>query len=401
LHRKNNKNIDCKELYLIIQLLKYQINKDTALNKQIGSLVADSSINFDEFLRLTKFHKVYTHIYEVAKELDCFPNEVIKKLRVLNVDNARKSLTQTYELKKLNKLFAEKNINFTVLKGQLLSVLLYKNTTQRSSKDIDILIEEDDIEKTVSIFEKDYTNLVPTDLPLKFIKPYTNHFSYKNKETNVIIEVHWKLFNNEYLALGFTESAKHSIVQTNISQVDFNRFSFNYKMLYCLMHGAIHQWFRLFWIRDMAQFCNNDEFNIVDILELAERFRVTRSVVSSLLLCNELFGVPEINEEMKLRLLNDRKIGTLLSLNLKAINGSKIHAGNCSFIERIQNKYKQLINSLLLQKGWKYKIAAFKKHFVSSNDIERFPLPERLFFLYIFLHPIFATVRWYRLRYKQ
>ncbi|MCP4177327.1 MAG: nucleotidyltransferase family protein [bacterium] len=383
---ENNKFNDNKELFLIILLLRYQMYKDTDLKKQIESLASDNSINFDEFIKLTEFHKVYTHIYEVVKKLDCFPSETIKKLRNLNLNSARKSLAQTSELKKLNKLLTtDNNISFTVLKGQPLSVLLYANTTQRSSSDIDILVDKNDIDEVFNIFEKDYIFLSPKPyVPLKYIKKYYHHLTFQNKQSNVKIEVHRMLFHYGYLLPFFSEFVKDKITKIKITGDLFNILSFHYNLFYCLIHGAEHQWVRLFWLYDITVYCKNKEFNINKLLAIAERFEVTHVIVSSLFLCDKIFNIPKLNGNLK-PYIYDRKIKIIINSNYNCILSSKAIKEYYPFIKRIPFYTKRLLNDFRLLGSWKY----------------RFHPMKDLLFMFFFLCPIYKTFSWCNLRNKR
>ncbi len=200
---KNFNTFKNKELNLIIEILNYQINPGSELNALITETVSSGSIDWDEFLRLVEFHKVYTLVYDTVKEFESFPAEIIEKLKQLNHKNIRKSLAIAAELKNLNMLLGENNISFTVFKGQPLSQMLYRNLHQRSSKDIDILINKEDLGKILKIFKADYKPLISINLQLKYLIKYYNHIGFVNKNSGVIIEVHWKLIENEYLAPGF------------------------------------------------------------------------------------------------------------------------------------------------------------------------------------------------------
>ena len=374
-----------KELYLIIQLLRYQFNKSSALQNQIRSLASDQMLNPDEFIRMIEFHKVFTHVYEAVKELDCFPEVIVNNLKDLNIKNIKFNLNITSELIKLNRVLSENNINFTVLKGQPLSVLLYGNTTQRSSGDIDILIEDDDIDKIFSIFECYYIFLPPKkNLPLKYIKKYYHHLVFKNKQSNVHVEVHTKLFHHGYLLPSFHKKAEENIESIKVSGDYFNIFSFHWNLFYILMHGSGHQWYRLFWLNDIAEYCRNEQFDINKLLNLSEQFGVIHAVVSSLFLCSEIFNIPKIDGKLK-EYTQDFKIRNIIDANISCIISNKTIKEQYSFIQRIPFYSKTLLNDFRLLGSWKCRIK---------------PLMN-LLFLFFFLCPVYAALSWFRLRFKK
>ena len=393
---EDNKLINSKELFLIILLLRYQSNKDTDLKRQIESLASDNSIMFDEFVKLVEFHKVYTHVYDTVKYFDIFPIGVIEKLKQLNEKNIRKSLAITAELKKLNKFLGRSNISFIVFKGQPLSIMLYGNTHQRISKDIDILIEQDDLEKVLEIFEREYKILDSTKLPLKHLKNYYDHIAFINSKTSTVIEVHWKLLNNEYLAPKFNNAAVDNTVQINISGEDFKVLSFQYNLLYFIIHGAQHHWFRLFWLKDLAQFCLSEKFCLNELIKLGKQYNVDELSISSLLLCYEIFDLPSLKKIDSIE--KNTRIFKLNKSYKKKIQYSQVDQEAAPYKTRMKMKFNQLREGFLLQRGIKYKLKVLDKNFIIIRDIETLPLPEKLFFLYYPLHLILAAVKWYRLR---
>jgi hypothetical protein len=385
---------DNKELTLIILLLRCQLNTKSGNKAQIAKLVREPEFDWNEFLRLVKFHKVYPHIYDPVKTLNCFPETIITALKRFNIDNSRNALAITNELKTINQLFGDNGINFMVFKGQPLSLLLYGNTTRRGSKDIDLLVDSNDLKKIIKLFAADYLEITPLKLPLEYIKLYYNHLVFKNRQTGVIIEVHWKLLHYTHLAPGFTKDTIQNITHIDIAGTNLNLPVFHYHLFYCLMHGVNHSWFRLFWLMDIAVFCRKDEFALNKLLAMGEKYNVSDALGSALLLCNQLFSEPELEENHKISLMENRKINQLCEMYLNHIMLGKIRPDS-SYLKLAKWKLGTIYKDILLKKDPKYLVELVNNHFISSADIEALPLPGKLFFLYYPLHFILATVRWY------
>ncbi len=396
---KSNNIFKNKELNLIIQILNYQISPISEFKTLITNTVLKEDIDWNEFFRLVEFHKVYTHVYDVIKSFDCFPDEVIDKLKQINNRNIRKSLSITAELKSLNKLLGENNISFTVIKGQPLTQILYQNTYQRSSKDIDILVDRKDIRRTIiNVFQNDYKPIKATNTKLETLMLFHHHAAFINIKTGVIVEVHWQVIKNEYLAPGFNKDILINTENIFIGNDKFNILSFDYNILYFIMHGAGHKWFRLFWLRDLAQFCNLDRFNIDEVLKIGQYYKVKDIVISSLCLCNEFFSIPSLQ---KLSSTNkSKRTLNLVKLYKKQIEYSKLKDSDSTYVDRIKMKYMDVKHSLLLKYSFKYSLDALRRQFISASDVELLPLPKKLFFLYYPLHWPLASIKWYKLRTK-
>ena len=390
---------DNKELQLIIRLLRCQLNAKSGNDARIVELSGDTGLDWDEFLRLVKFHKVHTHIYDTVKALNCFPATITTALKSLNIDNSRNALAMTNELKTVNRLLGDNGINFIVFKGQPLSVLLYGNTTRRASKDIDLLIDSNDLEKVIELFAADYLRITPLKLPLKYIKLYYNHLIFKNKQSGVIIEVHWKLLHYVHIAPGLTRDAMQNIMHSDIAGTNLNMPVFHYHLFYCLMHGINHSWFRLFWLVDIAAFCRKDEFILDKLLELGKKYNVSDALASALLLCNQLFSEPVLEDNYKARLMKNRKINRLCGMYLEQIAMGEIRPDS-SYLKLVRWKIGTIYKGILLKKDFKYLVELVNNHLVSPADIEALPLPRKLFFLYYPLHFVFASRRWYNKKIK-
>ncbi|MDD5727998.1 MAG: nucleotidyltransferase family protein [Victivallales bacterium] len=384
-----------KELQLIIQLLRFRFDETPASKIRITDWVRDQDIDWNEFFRLVNFHKVHNHIYDTA----ILPGETAAKFKKLHSAALRRNLAVSAELGRIDKLFRQNQIKFTVLKGQPLSVLLYGDSAKRNSRDLDILVDDNDLEKIIELFAGNYICLTGLNIPLKHMKRYCDHLVYRNATTRVTVEVHWKLVSYAHFAPGFNEAARQNTMPFKMSGTSLNILSFNYNLLYFIMHGARHSWFRLFWLRDLAEFCRRDEFVPEEIFKLGEKYRISAVLVSSLLLCGKFFSVPRI-QEPAFPPAGDGRTGKLLQSYLEQINRGKTSDYGAPYIDRIKLKARLIKGELLLQDSYRYRLEVLNSHFVSSGDIEMLPLPEKLFFLYYPLHSLLSSVRWYNMRNK-
>ncbi|MFA6715970.1 MAG: nucleotidyltransferase family protein [Victivallaceae bacterium] len=262
-------------------------------------------------------------------------------------------------------------------------------------KDIDLLVDCDDLPKVMELFAEDYTCISDLNLPLKYIILYSDHLIYKNRTTNVIVEVHWKLVAYNHLVPGFAEAARRRITCIDVAGTELNMMSFHDHLFYCLLHGINHHWFRLFWLADIAEFCRKDEFALSKLLELGEKYGLSAPLDAGLLLCNQLFSVPPLEKSRKAHLLKDRTVKRLYAMFLAQIAAGEITVTpGSSYIKQMKQKAGLIYRELLLKKDFRYITEVINRHCITSSDIAMLPLPPGLFFLYYPLHFILATVRW-------
>ncbi|MCP4100766.1 MAG: nucleotidyltransferase family protein [Lentisphaerae bacterium] len=380
------------EILLMIELLKWQqgnvINKRSKLYTSIG----ENSIDFNRFISLVESHRVQNHIYLAANELNIFPKDILCKFEAVKSASDKFALKQAYELKKISDLCHKNNIKFTVLKGLPLSKSLYGDISIRASRDIDILVQDKDLYKVIKAFEKSYLALTPINNKLEDIKRYCPHIEYKSRATGILVEVHWKLFNYDFQGPSFFDFAKKNLIYEELLGARFYTYNFKCNFLYCLIHGSKHRWSRLLWLCDIAAFSNKSEFDIDEIIALAQTFKVTRLVLNSFYLSRVILGIPQKLEIKKMTASNIKYVRTALRL----INSNTISVRKDGFIERSKDKITQLKSDFSLQKGFKYKSNVLVKNFITVYDIDIIKLPKRIIFLYIFLHPILAFVRWHK-----
>jgi len=72
-------------------------------------------------------------------------------MKTENIEIAKTNMLMTSELIMLMKLFEENNIEAIAFKGPTLSQMAYGNLTLRQYADLDILIDEKDLQKSINL----------------------------------------------------------------------------------------------------------------------------------------------------------------------------------------------------------------------------------------------------------
>ena len=151
--------------------------------------------------------------------------------------------------------------DFILLKGVELSHRLYGDPSLRFSKDIDILIwDKDKISGLVndlikigwSLKEENWISEGPRQ---KWLLNLTSDISMKHPN-GALVEIHWNL---DPFLFNLNDSKTKSILLKNISQFYFyNRrikvLSPELELIYLIIHGSRHAWFRLKWLVDILHF---------------------------------------------------------------------------------------------------------------------------------------------------
>jgi hypothetical protein len=268
-------------------------------------------------------------------------------------------------------LLRQNGIPFTCLKGPLLSQRIYNDPTVRYSKDIDILIDEQQIDTTVQFFlENGYDfqeGIVwpENKVKQKLLIEYTHHISFYNKELRFSIELHWKLMN--LLPL----SSKKIKVLVDKNQIEttflgrnFTVLNTEFELLYLLLHGSRHGWRRLKWLVDVKDY-PMEQLNIPTLNKLVKEFKAQRIIGQTNFLLNKFFDqqLPsDINQERHIK-FNQIALTFIESRNELEFTNEELkrnHLNNYMMFPGLRHKSKILSKTLFRYNDIKVIHSSFK-----------------------------------------
>ena len=164
------------------------------------------------------------------------------------------------------KLLQENGIEFINLKGPLLSERIYGDPTYRYSRDFDILIKPNSLNKTLQLLQEkgyEYPDFTwpESKKKQKITLHFLNQVEMVHKQTGVMLEIHWKLFSTRIT----DQKILGSLIKENIETVEFggvelHRFSNEFELFYLIAHGGVHAWFRLKWLVDIHEMLERKSF---------------------------------------------------------------------------------------------------------------------------------------------
>ena len=120
------------------------------------------------------------------------------------------------------KLLQENGIEFINLKGPLLSERIYGDPTYRYSRDFDILIKPNSLNKTLQLLQEkgyEYPDFTwpESKKKQKITLHFLNQVEMVHKQTGVMLEIHWKLFSTRIT----DQKILGSLIKENIETVEF------------------------------------------------------------------------------------------------------------------------------------------------------------------------------------
>ncbi|EEL48443.1 MULTISPECIES: nucleotidyltransferase domain-containing protein [Bacillus cereus group] len=375
---ENNFKLDftllSKELKLLLELLKEENEADIQRNKK--ELFSD--IDWNHFLHLARHHRVYPLTYMRLKNIDerLVPKEVMEAVHQDYKRNTFQMLQLSAEMERVSKLFTKSNIRLLFLKGPVIAREIYGDISLRTSKDLDVLIEEINLKKAEEIlFGLGYKREdVPTILNEK--KWRHHHVLYYHPKIGMQIEIHWRTQPFPMKEPPFNELWERKRIS---SLTDSSIFFLGEEdlFMYLVSHGARHGWFRLRWLKDIDKMVRNG-IGFKETYPLFRKYKYHFVQAQTLILSSQLLQTP-INEEVK----EKNGINQIKSLCERAY--IYIMDENC---ESPDEHYR-----LLLKDNAQKLISILVSLYPAYIDTQVLKLPTSLHFLYFPLRPFLWTWR--------
>jgi hypothetical protein len=217
-----------------------------------------SNMKWDSFIQLTLHHRVYPIVYLKLNQIrsSLIPADIMEMLRYHYNSNILKMMQLTKEMNKICGELSENGIRTILLKGPTLAIQLYGDMSHRTSKDLDILLDVEDVERAEEVLTRLGYELEDKRSLNHNWKEKMHHLSFRHKEHSVQVEMHWRLNPNS------SDSHSFNRLWGRRSKVLLLKQEFhclgNEDLLYYLAdHGARHAWFRLRWLMDIDRLMPN------------------------------------------------------------------------------------------------------------------------------------------------
>jgi len=237
--------------------------------------------DLQELYRLFHRHRLFPLSASIQPLLPKHEQEVWKEARLWRDLHALKLAAQ---LEELLPLFREKDIPVRPLKGPELARELYGDLQQRHMRDLDLLVREEELPRALQVLEEAGFQLYS---PPKALSPqgwkryFRQHYDLglKHRESGLILELHtrlnypWLLEKGKKLFSG--EEGGHEREEL---------------FLYLLIHGSHHLYFRLFWLRDVAEALKRWTLDHDWVLERSLQLGAERMLGLSLELARDIFA---------------------------------------------------------------------------------------------------------------
>jgi hypothetical protein len=309
------------------------------------------------------------------------PTPILDKLRDHFHTRTRHNLILTGELLKLLKLFEGGEIQAVPLRGPALAASLYGDLALRQFGDLDILVQRQDVLRVKDLLvSSGYRPLFPLPAREEAIFWRGEH-TFILEPGGVLVDLHWDV-NKGF----FSSAPDQAVLWERIERTSLEGHSIlglsreDLFMLLC-MHGAKHNWERLDWICDIAEYVRvHGEMDWHQTLEEAGELGIKRMISLGLFLANSLLGA-ELPEDVRKEVRADRVVKSLAG---QVCKGLFREAGDrTGFVEkrlfylrsmeRLRDRIGHLFDRVITPTPWVWELVR---------------LPSTLFFLYYLIRPL-------------
>lgn len=296
---------------------------------------------------------------------------------------ARLALVRSAELVRLARRFGAAGIPFLSVKGPLLAQALHGDVGVRHAGDLDLLIAPERLADADAVLRAAGCRRSQPDFELtprqwREYQRLKHEFEYFNDPTGVRIEVEWRLEGlgrqafDEWLQAGARET---------LGGVELARLPATTEALYLFVHGAGHEWFRLFWLVDVARLLLRGGVDWPQVMRTAWAGGVEASVWQGARLVEVLFGVP-VPEPVSVPAACAARVNWLVHSALRHMSLAGADQPGLWELLR-QTRYQ-----LRLRRGCSEKAAVLRPRLMSPANWKMLPLPDRWFALYYLAAPL-------------
>jgi hypothetical protein len=342
------------------------------------------AIDWPRFLRVVKRQRVAGLAQQgLAGAGVAMPPEIARELTRRAAVIADLGLKYAAESVRLQRLFDQAGIPVLFFKGASLAMLAYGSLAVKHGKDIDLLVSPDKAGAALALLEDaGYRLWKPaprlTGTQLREVLRYGKEIELIHRDSNLQVELHWRLVVNSLLLKDVGLSTPRQEVALAPGQT-IRTLGEEDLFAYLCVHGALHAWFRLKWLADFnALIAGRSDADITRLYRHAQAKGAGLCAGQALLLCGRILQTrlpPALASELE----GDRRLEKLAAIAQTMMIGPD--AGT-EVYDRPFGTARTLFAQFRLGQGWRYRLAHARLSFVSIEDVFSYPLPEALRFLY-------------------
>ena len=327
-------------------------------------------VDWPHFLRLVRFHRIQGLVWAALGKAG-LPASAASALSADARVVAALNLKPAAECWTLADAFAKAGIDLLFVKGLTLSALAYRDPFVKMSSDIDILVEQDAVERSAGILhDLGFRAVVPSASTSAAVAKWhvrNKESAWVNRDNGLVVELLTRLADNARLIPDIGMRSPRQLVPIGGGRV-LPTLAIDELLSYLFVHGAGSAWFRLKWIADVAAILAGMDADAVErIYRFARASTAGRAPAQALLLANRLFGLelaPALREELGRDAINRILLKVAVHELLKVDEPTSRLGGTAIF---------HLTRPLLLE-GWRFALGEVSRQ---VQDVAGRRLPFR------------------------
>ena len=352
--------------------------------------VLEQGIEWESLILLASHHKLlpllHKHLSEVCP--DQVPVRIKETLQTFYQYNSLHNLNKFRALTQIVKLFEEQNIKTLSIKGPLFTLQYLGDISLRSFCDIDILVRQKDLKKSVKLLQSAGYHFLPVNIPEQYFMKFARLHLHARMEDDqgVVVETHWRLSSHYGARRLDYENLTSLIEKAEHHGVSFLTLRPEMLLVYLSLHAQKHCWQRYDFLLCIAEVLNRaPELDWFLIKNLTETLKMDKVVFFSLYLAKNI-----LNASISSDVLEENMHFNSFTMLVKE------HKRNWQLINRIaattpEGKLKETIYPLKLQFINKSEDVIRRycgKYFIPrEEDWVRFPIPYAFYCIYYFTRP--------------
>lgn len=381
-------------------MTEYQLLLKCCRLNSCGRETEEKTMDWRLFLELVRYHRVLPIVRGNLPVLfpGNLPAEVTAELDRRFERHKRRSLAVTARLTGIARLFQSGGIFSICIKGPVLAHQLYGDISARHTGDLDFLIRQEDMARAHDLLLRE--GFRPREQRLHDIFDSTarfdayagsnKHINYFHPEDNILVECHYRLFNNPHLFPVPWEDLRAGAGKVSLGGEKLNVLAPPHRVLYLAVHGAQHKWFRLKWLLDILYLCYYPlpDLDWKQVFSVANKTGLERMAAQGLELARKLLGAP-LPQETGLLDATTQQVTRLVQIAENEIRG-RLSREMGKFFFRGFKKRAYLFR---LRRGVRHKLYVLRPFFYVDANRDIMKLPDHWYFLYYLLGPFLWLYR--------
>ncbi|MGA2569674.1 MAG: nucleotidyltransferase family protein [Terracidiphilus sp.] len=277
-------------------------------------------------------------------------------------------------------------------KGQVLSFELYGDVGLRYSRDLDVEVPIEDLDRARTLIAGEEWRLESTFFPMsprqwQSLLKNEQHINFVHARTGAPLELHWRF---QWETSSSTEARWDRSIPALWQGYSIHSMHPADMALFLCSHGGLHAWFRAKWLGDLARAHSLGLLDWEASFNRARESGQARVLLAALQLLEQVYGlsIPKLSTE--------HLPAQLIEFPLRALgdaNEPQSRVGPAKLRNRVRlSRHERLL--------WPHKSlwTTLSELFYGREDFRTLRLPDCLFWAYTPLRPILWMWRWARRR---